>query len=207
MSDGSTNMVRIGFGTYNFKSLSGRLSVSVVTAPFIRKLAGQGAVPRHGTPTRYIAGEYPEVNGALYSQLLLPPDGTILMVKYSKIVNGRPSADGAMFVRTREGAGRVVISANIMASPESLLGETFVQFQGRGDVLSYGELIRLGIDVPKNFRFNNMDEEELAECFTITHEDSPRKAALDIIEMETASGEKKVIVTEKPQRRMRVRRT
>ena len=200
------NMVRVLWGSYNSAVMSGRLSCMHVASPFKQTLAGAGLVPKQGKPTRIICGEDPEINGSLMQQILLPENGTVLAIRYSKTTNGRASADACLFVRVREDGNTISINARIPKARNLILPNVVQAFYGKGDILGYNGMKSLGFDVPKSYRSMYMDEEEIMECFDY-HEGNdgvPLNLRETII---IVAGEKKKIVVESPQRRIRVRRT
>jgi hypothetical protein len=59
------------------------------------------------------------------------------------------------------------ISATLPSAIESTITGKFLVFQGRGDILNVEELSTGGIIPPKNYISAYLDEEEVAECYTI----------------------------------------
>jgi hypothetical protein len=204
--------VRVGWGKYTFSTLSGRLSCMVVEPAFKQSLAGAtsapGVIRRLGTPLTTIASDYPELHGSLQTVNILSREGTVFCARFSKSTNKLPAADAAVFVRVRESGPTVKIKARIPAHRDSHLPETFHVFTGKGDVLSYNQLIGVGIAVPKQFRFSYMDEEEIEECFDVVVMDdgSPANFTVKAERRVNARGEEKVIVVSEARRRVRIRR-
>lgn len=201
-----SNMVRVLWGSYNAAVMSGRLSCMLVTPPFKQTLAGAGQIKKQGSPSRIICGEDPDINGALMQQILLPDDGTVLGIRFSKTTNGRPSADACLFVRVRADGHTISINANIPPARGLTLPRQVQAFFGKGDILGYNGMKSLGYDIPKSYRLNFMDEEEIEECFTYTEADDgvPLNLRAQTV---VIAGEEKKIVTATPQRRIRVRRS
>lgn len=199
------NMVRVLWGSYNAAVMSGRLSCMKVDEPFKQTLAGAGGIPKQGTPSRIICGEDPDINGSLMQQILLPPDGTVLAIRFSKTTNGRPSADACLFVRVREDGHTININARIPKARGLTLPAHVQAFFGKGDILSYNGMRTLGYDIPKNYRLNYMDPEEIEECFDYTEGEDG--VPLNFRETTiVVAGEKKTVIDATPQRRIRVRR-
>lgn len=201
-----SSMVRVLWGSYNAAVMSGRLSCMHVAAPFKQTLAGAGIVKKQGSPSRIICGEDPDINGSLMQQILLPDNGTVLAIRFSKTTNGRPSADACLFVRTREDGHTITINARIPTARGLTLPRLVQAFHGKGDILGYNGMKTLGYDIPKSYRMNYMDEEEIEECFEYTEGDDGVPLNLRATTVVVA-GEEKKIITATPQRRIRIRRT
>jgi len=200
-----SNMVRVLWGSYNSAVMSGRVSCMHVVPPFKQTLAG-ASLPKQGTPSRIIAGEDPDINGSLMHQILLVENGTVLAVRISKTTNGRPSADACLFVRVRDDGNTIRINALIPKARGLTLPKELLAFSGKGDILGYNAMKSLGYDIPKSFRYQYMDEEEIGECFSYTEGNDGVPLSFQEHRIVVA-GEEKTIVVSTPQRRIRVRRT
>lgn len=195
------NEARIAWGTYNFSSQSGRLSCMVLEAPFKRRIAGSGALPKIGTKSMVPCGQYVDINGAIQKISVQPPTGTVLCVGLSKLQRGSPIADAVVFVRIRPDGKTINIKARVPGDKDSLLPELVSVFDGVGDVLDYRQLKALGFVVDASFRDRFMHEEEIQECFVVTESKGVGSTVL-VIEN---SGVKATVRSE-PVRRMRIRR-
>ena len=198
-------LILVGWGRYTFSKASGRLSAMLVKKPWERILAATaGGLQSHGTPVKYIASEHQDTNGALFRATVYADDGDILCMQYSRTVNGVPVGDAAVFVRVSSDGYNLRLQVSPPRTRESLLPDTFSLFEGKGHVLTARELLQLGVEVPKNFRLNFMDGEEVAEMISV--EQSGASAAIKIEGIQQLDGTTQALVVSEPRRRMRVRR-
>jgi hypothetical protein len=97
------------------------------------------------------------------------------------------------------------IHANLPACPGSLHSNGFLAFQGRGDVLTEDDFEAHGISPNKNWCNGFLDEEEVAECFTVTvmSPELEGKKTFDVVEDRSGNT---VRVLRKPARKLSLRR-
>lgn len=197
--------VSIGFGKETFPSISASLAVFAVSDGFQRVTPGK-VYPRQGKMQVFPASKYPEVNGQFYLDTLKVPDGVIILLQSSHKAKAVPLRDGGVFIATRATGPMLAINANIPSAVGSLQRGGFLTFQGRGDILMAEDLEGYGIVPPNNWINGFMDEEEVAECYTITVM-APAlegKPSFEIVEDRDGNA---VRALAKPRRRLSLRRT
>lgn len=197
-------LINIGFGKESFTANSASLSAFVVTDGFNRVLPNK-VFKRQGNVQRFPASNYPDINGYLYLDSLLIPDGTILCLQAQHRHRGSPLRDGAIFLRTRSSGPMVVIHAHLPSAIESTIQGDFIVFQGKADVLTLDELEMHGVTPHKNYINGFLDHEEVAECYTISQLAPGTEAKPTFDKVEDREG--KVVLTKKrPGRKLSLRR-
>lgn len=203
----SKQAVSIGYGKISFSDASASLSAFLIEPPFVRRLPssdGTGFTVR-GKIQMFPATNFPDVNGKLFSSTLDAPDGATLLLQCQRRFNAVPIRDGGVFLRLRSTGPMYTVSADLPPARDSLLGNSFLVFQGRGDLIDVEELEGEGFEFTKNWKNAFLDPEEVAQCFDIRElapqvEDRPRLEKVTNLSGETVS-----IRVSKPGRRIRVR--
>jgi len=134
------------------------------------------------------------------------PEGTIFLLQSRWVRNASPIRDGAVFVRLRATGPLWQIKAKMPMSAENILGDSFVAFEGRADVLTIEELRTAGVEIPTQYEKRFMSHEEVDECYVfdrLSDETQPRPVLRTI---NGADGPKVVEVAPTPARRMVFRR-
>lgn len=163
----SVQLISVGFGRETFQFSSASFSAFVVDAPFTRTLPSK-KFKRQGSCQRFPVSQHPEINGFLYlDSVAQVPDNTVILLQASHRRGAVPSADGALPIVLRSTGPLLSVNATLCADASATLTGDFLVFQGRGDVATARDLASYGIVVPKNYVNGFMDEEEVAECFTI----------------------------------------
>ena len=159
--------ITVGYGKATFPGASITLSGFVVEPPFIRTLASK-ALTKQGSTVRIPVSDHADIDGWLFNDTVLVPDGTIMMVQMSQKYRGSGLRDGAIFVRAREEGAAAMITATIPSHARSTLtSNTHQVFLGNGDILTVEELAEQGIAPNDSFVRAFMDPEEVEECFNI----------------------------------------
>lgn len=163
----ANQLISIGFGKESFATTSASLSAFVVTAEFERMLPSK-KFKRQGNCQRFPASLHPEINGYLYLDSITEvPDGTIILLQSSHRHRATPIRDGAIVICTRATGPMLSVNATLPSAIESIVSGGFLAFQGRGDVLKLEDLQAYGIVPPKNYINGFLNEDEVAECYTI----------------------------------------
>lgn len=197
--------ISIGFGKTSFSRSSVSLSAHAVEAPFARQFPSK-VYSRRGKLQSFPASQYPDINGTMYLDTLeIPNDGGIIMLQNSHRMRGSPIRDGAVWLRLREQGPALTVTAILMPSHESLLGERFLCFQGRADLISLEDAAESGIQPGPSWVDGFMQEDEIAACFEI-HELSPELSPKPKLErVRTMSGGEVTLTVSQPGRRIRVK--
>jgi len=197
-------VVSIGYGKENFSQLSVSLMSFVVTAPWVRTLAGR-AFQKQGSTQAYPASAHPDINGMLYQDTIEMPEGTLLLIQASHRYRGASTRDGAFFFQLRANGPMTIVKADLPADRDALNTGKFLMLQGRGDILTCAEAEEAhGLVLPRNFENQFFDEEEVNESFTfsITEQGTPRPKTEKV---ELADGTVASVAVTRGRRRMRVR--
>lgn len=198
--------IAIGYGKATFSTSSVTLAGFAVEAPFIRTLASKKYDKQHATQRTPVSA-HPDIDGWLFLDTVLAPDGAVFMVQMQFKYRGSGLRDGAIFIRARREGASIVISAKLPADARSTLTTNrHTVFSGCGDILTLEELQELDIDLSKNFVSAFMDEEEVAECFNVSIITPAVSAAPKEEKHITPTGEEVKLRIERSPRRMRVRR-
>ena len=196
-------IVSVGYGKENFSTQSASIAVFNVMPDFKREFPSK-VFRRQGGLQRYPASQYPEVNGYLFLESMVVPEGAILCIQASHRYRGSPIRDGAVFVRVRNDGPTLLIKAKLPANAEALVSGDFLVFQGKADLMGLDDLAVYGVFPPNNWSGAFLDSEEVLECFIIDEiakESAPRLA---VERVETSDGEA-VIVAKRRTRRLNFR--
>lgn len=195
--------VAVATGSANFPGTGATISCQRVTAPFKRDSAitsgarvGYQEFPVAALPQR----------GALHRFVVSHAEGTLLMLQSRWLRNAAPIRDGAVFLRLRATGPLWRIAAKLPLSAENVVGDTFVAFEGRADVLTIEDLTKAGIVVPSSYEKRFMSPEEVDECYVfdrLSDEIRPRPVLRTVA---SADGTKVVEMAAAPARRMTFRR-
>lgn len=198
--------ISIGYGKETFATSSVTLAGFVVESPFIRTLASK-KLQKVGSSIRIPVSNHPDIDGWLYQDTVMAPEGTICMVQMQYKYRGSGLRDGAIIIRTRTQGSGLMINALLPHDPRSILSSSsHCVFSGYGDILNTDEIALAGIEVPKNFKNAFMNPEEVEECYDVQVLREPICAAPTIEEAITPTGEKVHLRIERAPRRMRIRR-
>jgi len=198
-------LISIGFGRETFSNSSASLSAFVVGPNFERTLPSK-KFKRQGNCQRFPASLHPEINGYLYlDSVASVPDGTIILLQSSHRFRATPLRDGAIFIALRSTGPMLSINATLPSAIESTISGGFLVFQGRGDILTPDDFATHNITPTKNYVNGFLDEEEVAECYTITETAPALEAKPSYDAMEDRDGN--VVITKaRPKRKLSLRR-
>lgn len=159
--------VSVGYGKVTYQDASASLTAFVVDEPFNRTLASKKL--NKLTPTSRIpASDKPQFDGWLYQDTVNAPDNTLLLLQLSVRSYGVAVRDGAIFLRTRETAPSIIVTAHLPVSIRSSEGaDRHSAFIGKADVLSISDLQDWGITPSRNYLSAFTAEDEIEECFSI----------------------------------------
>ncbi len=104
--------------------------------------------------------------GAWFSKKYESKDGVVMALQARTTRNGLRYNDGIVFVALRDTGPLLSIQVNLCPDRKAML-ESISVFQGRGDVLSFGELSDYGIELYPSYVNTHMNPEELEELFDI----------------------------------------
>lgn len=195
-------LVSVGFGSESFASSGVKLNCFVMSGEFTRNLPSK-VHKRQGVCQRFPASNHPEINGVLWLDSVLIPDGTVVMVQASHTHRAKPLKDGAIFIALRADAPVLAIKAELPVAAEATQTGSFLAFQGRGDVLSMTELKTYGIKPPRSWAEAFLDPDEVADCYEVVQ--LAPGAAKPIMERLKDRDGNEVLVAAKPARRIRLR--
>ena len=196
-------VVSVSFGKENFATNSASLSAFVVVAPFARTLPSK-TYKRQGTCQAFPASAHPEINGTLYVDTVRIPEGTLMILQLSHKQFNSPILDGAMLLRTRATGPMLAIHASLPEAREANITGSFLMFQGRADILTPEEAAGHGLEIPRTWAAAFLQEEEVAECFTVSilAGESSRKRDMQVIQV----GDESIVVPSRVGRRVTRRR-
>lgn len=159
--------ISVGYGKVTYSDSSASLTAFVVEAPFNRILASRKLTKSTQT-SRIPASSKPQFDGWLYQDTVNAPDNTLLLVQLSVRNHGVAVRDGAIFLRTRETAPSIIITAHLPINIRSSDGvDRHTAFSGKADILSVSELAGWGITPNRNYISAFTAEDEIDECFSI----------------------------------------
>lgn len=198
-------LISVGFGKETFKTSSASLSAFVVEPEFQRTLPSK-KYKRQGVCQRFPVSLHPEINGYLYlDSVMAIPDGTVILLQSSHRYRGSPIRDGALFIACRTTGPMLTVNAQLPSAIESTISGGFLVFQGRGDILTKENLAMHGIRLPSNYANGFLDEEEVAECYTITEMSPGTEGRPRYEKVENRDGEA-IVVRSRPGRKISLRR-
>jgi|SRR5471030_1529920 len=180
--------VRLGFGKITLKTASATYSPQRVKAPFVRESAVTTARRNSGTLVSDPVSRFPQINGTMYQDQCTHENGTIIMLQASKKRGGAALADGCILLRLRETAPLLNISGKLPLGAENLLGEGYLLFLGRADILSAEEVAVYQISVPARFVDTFFSMEEIDELFDVTEVASGTAERPEVALISTSTG-------------------
>ncbi len=198
-------LISIGFGKETFSTSSASLSAFVVGENFERTLPSK-KFKRQGNCQRFPASTHPEINGYLYlDSVANVPDGTIILLQASHRYRATPIRDGAIFIAIRSTGPMLTVNATLPSAVESTITGGFLVFQGRGDILTEDDFGTYGIKPPRSYINGFLDEEEVAECYTIS-EMAPALAEKPTYDSVEDRDGNVVLTKARPKRKLSLRR-
>ena len=200
-----TNRVMCGFGKAVFAAMSSSLLSAVVEAPFKRTATSQKF--KKSQPTqRYPVTLHPTIGGMMFQDYFDLPDGTLILLQNQHRARSTPMRDSTVFIRVRQTGASLVIYARIPPSSDSLVGDQFIAFTGRGDLVEWDELPALGITVPTYYRRTYANAEEREECFTIDVVEDQKTTAKPEMKLVEVAGKEAIpiMVVPTPRRNIRI---
>lgn len=159
-------VIHLGYGAANYKSCAATFAALRVQAPFIKDTAITTGKTIPGGMVHTSAGTSDRNKGFSLKQVE-HPFNTVILLQANRTRNGLRIADGAVFLRLREGAGQVAVYAVVPPSPENTCGDRVMIFQGAADVLTPDECQEYGIQLPRTFVSQRMDPEEVPMCLDV----------------------------------------
>jgi hypothetical protein len=200
-----TEEVSLAFGKVNLSSQLATYFAGVVEAPFIRKSAMETGQKVSGSSSKQNVSNY-EGHGAIYSGKVRHNPNAVILLQTSWKRNGVGIRDASVFIRLRNTGPMLRVDAMIPTGRESSLGDRFVMFLGRGDVMGADDLEVLGIHVPVSYQRSYMQAQELAECFDLS-EVFPETIPRPTIARVAVAGETRLVeMPSAPRRRIRLGR-
>lgn len=198
--------VSLGYGKVNFEHQSASFAAFSITEPWLRvfpsKMAGS---QRRGRLQSFPATQHPDINGTLFLDTVEAPEGSVLLMQGQYRSHALPLRDAGVFIRLREQGPMLTVSANLPQGRDSLLGSSFLLFQGRGDLLGIEELAEYKIVPPRSWVEAFMQGDEIEASFQI-HELQAEIAPRPKTEVVTnLSGKQVAITSAAPSRRVKVR--
>lgn len=196
-------LISVGFGKGSFKTRSFSLSGFVLTPGFVRTTPNK-VYKRQGQCQRFPISDHPEVNGYLYLDSVQAQEGAIILLQASHKTGGSPISDAAVLIALRSTGPMLGVKAKLPSAVESRIGQTFMVFQGRGDLLTKEELLAFGIEPTRQWSNAFLDPEEFDECYTVETIAGELTARRTLQMLMTEDGEA-VPVQRAPGRRVRLR--
>jgi len=190
----------IAYGKINLSNASLSVASFRVQGPFKRESAVNTGKRRPGFDQYVHATAHPQIGGGFSTNRVQHEPGTILLFQISRTRNRVRISDGAIFLRLREGAAFLAVSAKLPTGRESLLGDQYIIFQGNADLLSVEELKTSGLEIARQYERNFMSREEIEENFQInivSPESTPRPSLQRVV------SDGKVVVREMAQEPVR----
>lgn len=194
----------IGYGKANFDTSSVVLATFVVAPEFYRAFPST-KMPQRGRFQRFPVTQYEDVGGVLMLNTLGAENGAVLLMQSQHRFRGASSKDGAVFIQIRDTGPNYTVTAKLPTNRESLVGESFVMFQGRGDLLSLEELAELNIVPTKSWVDGFLNPEEVEQCFDIRELQPELSVKPRFEKVLTLSGKEVILTAQAPTRRVRVR--
>ena len=197
-----SQLVSVGFGSESFSSSGVKLNSFIITGEFNRALPSK-VYPRQGICQKFPASATPTINGALYLDSVLIPDGSVIMVQASHTRFAKPVYDGALFIALSKYAPMIAVKATLPASNEAMMTGSFLVFQGRGYILKQSEFSEYGVNPPKSWRESFLAEDEIEQCYEIL--ELAAGVAKPKVEMVEDADGNTIAIQAKPSRRIRIR--
>lgn len=197
-------VIACAYGQENMSSTLVKVNAFVVKPPFARTFPSKVLTRLGSLATN--ASNYPDIHGKMYTDNLVAPENTVLLIQYSYFYRNSPLRNGAVFLSTRDTGPLLEVHAAMSGDRKSMFGQSFVVFRGRADVLELGQLESRGIDVDKSYKSNFMDEEELAESFRIEIIEAAEVAEPPRIVVERDRLGNIIEVKQRPSRKVRLRK-
>jgi hypothetical protein len=199
-----SEVVSLGYGKVNFADASASLAAFVIEPAFARAFPSN-SLTRRGKPQVFPATDYEDVGGKLMIDTLEAVEGKLILLQNQQRTRGMSTRDGALFLRLRATGPAYAISAKVPVHRESKIGDTFLVFQGRGDLMSLEEVQDMGIAPTRAWVDGFLQPDEIEQCYDI------RELQAEIVarprqEVVTSLSGKEVLVTANaPGRRIKVR--
>lgn len=203
---GPSHVVQIGYGKATFPTSSITIAGFVVEAEFIRTLASKKLGKESRTLTIPVSA-FPDIDGWLFSDQIRAVDGTIFLIQTSVKHRGVRVRDGSIFIRARQDAAALLITANIPHDARcTLRSHNHTVFSGHGDILTVEDLAEESIVPGKGYISAYMDPEELTECYDIVQLQAAKSHAPKVETHTAEDGTEVKLKIDRPNRRMRIRR-
>ncbi len=199
--------VKLTAGKINLSRSSQTLTSFKVTEPFSKVFASSSGKTGPGKKSYAKSTAHPELGGGFTTADVLHPEGTIVLLQAMRTRNGAGYASAGLFLRLRSHAAMLAIKSVLPTGPESLLGDQILAFSGCADLISVEELRTLGIEVPRSYVNNYMEQEEVDELFSIQVIRAESQPAPSMVRIATSKGVVTKAVASEPVRRIRVRRS
>lgn len=158
--------ISIGYGKVNFDNMSANIAVFVVEPAFARTFPST-AMGRKGKMQMFPATQQGDIAGKMLMDTLECPDGKTLLITSQHRFRGSPQKDGAVFLSTRSTGPMLTVTASLPVHRSSVLGDSFLVFQGRGDLMGAEAIEKRGILPTHAWTDAFLDPEEVDQCFTI----------------------------------------
>lgn len=199
--------IRVAFGKVNLSQASFTLASFRVTPPFDRdSAANTGRVDVKATQYSE-ATLHPSVGGGFTSKVVSHDEGTVILLQSSRTRNRVRVADGAIFLRLRSTAPKIMVRSILPTGPESILGDRFIAFIGNADVLTLEELKALGYEIPNKWANGFMQDDEIAELFMTEVLAKETAARPTFVRIATSTGVEVRAIQPERARRLRIRRS
>lgn len=165
-----------------------------------------GVVSRVSSGGTYpaIQNTIPEIGGKWSDVSYELPEGTYIKLWFdSKVAFGSMPIRVAAIFKMRQNAAYRKVSFFLPGTPQST--KTKIDCTGRMDRVTLDEALALGLKVPTTFR-HFYEEHEVRDCLEITVLEEARvdKPKVDVVEVETESGEVKKVIKARRRRKLKL---
>lgn len=197
---------RVAHGRAIFAASAYDFRVYRVRQQWTRDSAATSGVKRPGLATSQNIGPHGAINGTIYGDTVEHDPGTFILLTSSRTRGQSPVEDGAVILRLRPSAARIVVQGCLPSMQDNHFGDYVTMFEGNADILSVDEAELHGLRVPRGFVQRFFDPEQVNARFVVTElvaevADKPQFAAVA-----TATGVEVMQVPAAPSRRIRIRR-
>jgi hypothetical protein len=198
--------VTLAYGKVNYKNSGMTAAALRVVAPFKRESASNTGQLDHGSREHIQATRYKDIGGGFTRQRVGHPEGTLIVLQATETRRGTLYSEACIFIRLREGADMMSISACLPPSNESIIGNRVQIFVGEGDILTPAEVRLLGIDVPRQYIQRYCNEEEVGELFEVSVVRAGNISKPQLVAVATSEGTVVKAVGQEATRRINLRR-
>lgn len=194
----------VTYGKANYETSCTSYSCMKVTAPFSQSSAANSGRVITGSGSWSRAGRLGS-NGGFKHERVEHKNGTILLVRGTKTLNGMPYSEAALFLRLRDTGPMYEVYGRLPASTQNVIGDEVRLICARADMMTLDDLKVAGIEVPMNFRKRFLQGEEIAEMLTAAQIQPEISKRPQLVAVATDNGVEVKEISAEPTRRMRFR--